>query len=778
MVKQNPLIFLQKDFNSLQKYLENQEVSIDDIKRGLLVKQHNNNAEIPDHFYKLYNKKAFDKITSVDEIFTKAIPEFSAEFLNINFKNQLIVKEEKFIEWQNIIADFSPLFLEASYLYKNFFFAGNPSIEEILSFYETYIHSNATYTALISPEIRPIQDLFADKGSFYDLHIHLNGVTESDAVWQNLLNEIDKNAKTINQKLKENDFLQQIEQTGIQISNNQISEMLREAQKIRWDFFDAVFKNQKKSKEININNAYYNPFALLFDGLPDSKLPNKQLGHEMLMYILVLKYLDKTGDIRIAGKLHKYLLIYGFFEELIVQDYNKFGFEQFQKMPNNDIRSTCDEYQLNKFLQLTGNHLDNMQFACFRFSPKDDTDKQMKMLKKIDDDWNIFKKNYLSVINGAESINKIDYRLIAHFIKKPENSKNHSIRFCDLRKDLNKRGHALESVLNGKSELSKRIVAIDAASSEFDTPPEVFAPLFKELRDKRLIHHITYHAGEDFYHILSGLRAIYEAIDFLNMKNGDRIGHATAAGTDIKIWSAILGSELCIPIGIYMDDLVFAYYFIGNEKIEQLYQKLPFLAQKIENLSLQIYEKSYPISLQVEAWKKRKYNPESICDKNKNTLAGNEYNNNFLEVPEQEFELLRRYNDINYRNNYDKPIWVEIEELFSIDELVLLQQALLKFMHEKEIVIEALPTSNLRIGYHRSLNSYQLFNWINWKKQGLPIPPIVLGSDDPGIFETNIYNEYALVYCYLVYEKKLPREETMKYIMDIYNDSRIYAFKK
>lgn len=102
---------------------------------------------------------------------------------------------------------------------------------------------------------------------------------------------------------------------------------------------------------------------------------------------------------------------------------------------------------------------------------------------------------------------------------------------------------------------------------------------------------------------------------------------------------------------------------------------------------------------------------------------------------------------------------------------------MLEFMHKKEIVIEALPTSNLRIGYHRTLQSYQLLNWYKWREEGLPIPPVVLGTDDPGIFATNIYNEYSMLYCYLVYERKMPRTNVIKFLQDIHNNSRVYAFK-
>ena len=97
-------------------------------------------------------------------------------------------------------------------------------------------------------------------------------------------------------------------------------------------------------------------------------------------------------------------------------------------------------------------------------------------------------------------------------------------------------------------------------------------------------------------------------------------------------------------------------------------------------------------------------------------------------------------------------------------------------MHEREIVIETLPTSNLRIGCHKNLATYQLFNWYKWKIEGYSIPPIVLGSDDPGIFQTNIYNEYALVFCHMVYELGISRQDASNYIKELIENSENYKF--
>ena len=141
------------------------------------------------------------------------------------------------------------------------------------------------------------------------------------------------------------------------------------------------------------------------------------------------------------------------------------------------------------------------------------------------------------------------------------------------------------------------------------------------------------------------------------------------------------------------------------------------------------------------------------------------------------FEIISLYNRKEIYKKYNDPIEIECFGIFDSTELRLLQKSMLAFMHKREIVNEALPTSNLRIGYHRDLRSYQLFNWYKWKLDGNSIPPIVLGTDDPGIFQTNIYNEYAMIYCYLVYKKGLTRSDVIKFMQEIHDNSRIYAFR-
>lgn len=138
--------------------------------------------------------------------------------------------------------------------------------------------------------------------------------------------------------------------------------------------------------------------------------------------------------------------------------------------------------------------------------------------------------------------------------------------------------------------------------------------------------------------------------------------------------------------------------------------------------------------------------------------------------------LLRQYHSLDCRSEYDRIIEIDVNEIYSTTDLELLQRMLLHYLHENEIVIEALPTSNVRIGHYRDYDSYHLWNWLTWEKEGECIPPIVIGTDDAGIFATNIYNEYANIYCSLITNNRMSHNEAMSAIEKLDKNGRIYKF--
>ena len=97
---------------------------------------------------------------------------------------------------------------------------------------------------------------------------------------------------------------------------------------------------------------------------------------------------------------------------------------------------------------------------------------------------------------------------------------------------MRKQAHAILEFRRRYEKLGQRIRGIDASSEEIVCRPEVFAQAFRFLRNRAVSHVdyitgvvrqmpdlcITYHVGEDFLDIIDGLRAIDEAISFLNMR--------------------------------------------------------------------------------------------------------------------------------------------------------------------------------------------------------------------------------------------------------------------
>lgn len=94
---------------------------------------------------------------------------------------------------------------------------------------------------------------------------------------------------------------------------------------------------------------------------------------------------------------------------------------------------------------------------------------------------------------------------------------------------------------------------------------------------------ITYHVGEDFLDIIDGLRAIDEAMCFLNMRCGDRLGHALALGVDPQEWYDSKSGYILIPQMDYLDNLVWLYAKIRKYRIEGLEDTIRYIEKDMMN---------------------------------------------------------------------------------------------------------------------------------------------------------------------------------------------------
>ena len=135
-----------------------------------------------------------------------------------------------------------------------------------------------------------------------------------------------------------------------------------------------------------------------------------------------------------------------------------------------------------------------------------------------------------------------DLSLVSHFIKTKDyryNSEERIKRIITCR-DYPLRSKLLKNIISFLSvsklfkDYAEYVTGFDTASNELYVGAEVFAPAYRYLRFLGY-NNFTYHAGEDFIHLLSGIRAVYEALYFLDLNKGDRIGHATGSYFEIYI---------------------------------------------------------------------------------------------------------------------------------------------------------------------------------------------------------------------------------------------------
>lgn len=749
---------------SLRQYMEGKVSSCEDVQRRLFELERNNNHLIPDHYYRLLKEKCFDKIETLADMLAKGLPEFADGYVERRGK-LLYVRAEKDNEWQLLLSVYSPLLLIAAKLCHDKV-CPLYNVEDINDYHENFILPNVKYTALLHPYILQMEDFKKEHGGMYDLHIHLNGTVESDRLWQDYLDKPSSFLEGLIRKFVDPKVKELYEQFSTLVTPVKLEWLACCANYIRLQLVKRCFNKEAYSETVFMDcmdkekmNSYVGIHPM------DVVVSGNGMQQECMFYVYILSYLKHyTHDDVTASLFHFYLLINGLLNRLFVMQSRFYGFEEFNKYTLSGIRRSSERLEENyRYLQLAGNDLSNIRMMEGRFAPACDKRRLADMIGKIVNSWESFNQQ-----QGREGSGGIpsELSLIAHFIKSIH-GRHGRYFFEDYRMKLEKQVDALVSLKNEERKESDVLVGIDAASSEFSTPPEVFSQAYSRLRECGF-KHFTFHAGEDFFHLLGGIRAIWEAIKFLHLQRGDRIGHAAALGISASLWKNNVGDKILVRQGEYLDDLVFAYYLIEKSDNPTLQRKLAALTNAINNLCFEVYGQYYSPFMQVKAWQGRGTDPKEVMDVPDSELS-------------EEKRLLKRYLEIRGKKNsrYDQIIEVYTCEFFDIQDMAMMQLLVLEEMHDKEIVIETLPTSNVLIGHHHSYSSYHLYNWYRWGKiEHKPIPPIVLGSDDAGIFATNIFNEYCNVYCLLMYDKRLNSIDVIKFIEELDYNSKLYSFKK
>ena len=98
---------------------------------------------------------------------------------------------------------------------------------------------------------------------------------------------------------------------------------------------------------------------------------------------------------------------------------------------------------------------------------------------------------------------------------------------------------------------------------------------------------------------------------------------------------------------------------------------------------------------------------------------------------------------------------------------------------DKKIIIESLLTSNVRISHYKSIHEHHIFRWLHIKDRAIDGDAkmrIVLGSDDPGIFATDLRGEYYHLFCSLKSHFGYSEDKSLESIKKIHENSQVYHF--
>ena len=788
----NPILSkLLYDNESLFEYERNlsfsYSISFERIKARLIAMERLENKMKNDAFYENLGDMYLDKYRNLPELLYKMPRDVAKDILC--FRDGFVfVKKEKFEKWMELISFIPPTLFIAAFLMDRFTLSMLSRPAELCTFIKTHL-SQFVHTAQPLVYIPELNFLISENEGLNDLHIHLNGSTETDAIWHYMIHNPYRTLKDFMYVYNNNSMVRKhTEQTIANFTPVILLERLKRAYSLR----SLILMRVASNTELKDFTSGPEPMDLDFgmENLAGSIFNNDNnitpILDEILFYIITLCELEKREENCLAAWLHHYLLIKGIAHRLTVMQKSQTGFPQFQLITENSFRFGVESFYAKRFMQLAGGGpISYLNLIEGRFSPPDNSFKLHILLSRI-------KKGFEEAKKESAYLNNSKLILVAHFIKKREHThdKKMPVRHRLLRHELKKKALALVLYMKKDFAAAKLIRGIDAAASEFDAGPDVFAHTFRFLR-KNGIDKCTFHVGEDFRHILSGIRNIYEAIMFLELQTGDRLGHCTALGICPELWVNRTGSTCIVSQGEWLDNLVFIWYIIKETKCKELQGYIIRLENDIAELSHKVYNSSYPPYILAEAWKMRKYNPFLYLESEFSYTTDNWYN---IESPEEEISIRKKLNDMkeikdiwmiyhrmygNKENSYDKLIEIENCNLLNYNEIRILQNLVLNIMALKGIVIETLPTSNVRISYYKNLGEYHLSRWICNNTENVLIPPVVLGTDDPGIFSTNIYNEFAKAYLHLEASQSLSITSVSDRILKIsgiHNNSRIYNF--
>lgn len=325
-------------------------------------------------------------------------------------------------------------------------------------------------------------------------------------------------------------------------------------------------------------------------------------------------------------------------------------------------------------------------------------------------------------------------------------------RYASYYRGERQKAIALAGLLERFPRVLWLVRGMDACTDEMGIPTWVLAPLFRYIRrmaeavSGELVSvcgqavpppRMTVHAGEDFPHLLTGLRSLQESVRRFEVRAGDRIGHGIALGLDPVEWARKTG-QVPVRREVRLFDLVWAWSwlarngdsFSGSSKLER---EIVRLSEALFGVPVPLHELE---SLIEDLHDEEKLRRVGFCDGPLPPIA---------ELDGRERRLATYLTDRRIFWQGQVVEWVDPSRESPL--LAEIQASIRGELSEQGIAVEVNPSSNLLIGDFTDLTRHPLWR-LNPPKSGTGGPPVsvCIGSDDPMTFATCLPEEYQFVF--------------------------------
>lgn len=480
--------------------------------------------------------------------------------------------------------------------------------------------------------------------------------------------------------------------------------------------------------------------------------------------------------------LYVYLLLKAQLRGEFIQVNNRFGFHNFLRYENRkDVVFEADDAYVREQnrIAVRGAFDCSVKGMEARLAPGDSARKNGQKIDAV-----------LDAANLQENDPPLFF--VFHFIKTPDLDKDITEleRNHETRDRVWTQADALAQLFAEEPERKEQVLGVDAASTEIGCRPEVFAPAFGFLRGWlehlwsdalslrfNLRHYTpwrtTYHAGEDFHDLVDGIRAVDEALRFLHMRRGDRIGHALATGVNPKVharnkdYRSIVSKQdqldndvwllrFAREEGIYVDSRL--RHRLEQEAIRLLMEiygsrGLPMIAGGADSpTALEYYARAWILREDPPSWYRTgEFKPNRLISRDWPETDGTSAQGGAeLAYVRKDSAVVRYYHQYHWNPDVRKRGAQMIENVLLDDYLELvgeIQDALLRKMARTGIIVECNPSSNCVIGSFREYVQHPLFRMMDVRADGASGDRLVVtvNTDDIGVFDTTLQNEYVLL---------------------------------